>query len=581
MIRQIFRQADQPQPIEKIESTGRIKWGKDNLYGQFLVGLYYDNPIHGGILNQKITFITSGGITAKNEQALSNGMGAYDYEELIDPIIRDFEIFNGHAVKYVKELSTGFWHAEPIDFELLRPTEDGIFIEYSDDWSKTNQGDKTGHKVYKSIFFVDESVDTECIFYNIERPKQRKLIKDKNLTANYFPVPNYSGAITSIMAGIEMDFFTFSEVVNGYKGGVMINLLNGVPDSIQEEDKIIKRIKDEATDRDTQGGPLITFSDGKERAPEVHQINGNDLDKRYIESDKNILRKIMIAHSVINPTLFGVLSETMFGSKEEMEIAYILYQENYIQKRQIFIEKGLNWAYKKLNKEELGLQFQPFTPKIFEKPVEPVAEPAPAVPVAMSEDTSLNIIDLFSKVGTSRSELTIIDSREYTSFEDNEHEYKQEFLSNRFEMTITDDDRNILQMIKGGESYDAISKAIGKGGVYLSKRLLLLAENGYLNEWNVTEKGQRASATLSDIEVMYSYELRPNAPDLVPGGSSRPFCERLIQLDRLYTRQEIDTISSAVGRDVWTYRGGWYHNPDTDKNTPSCRHAWFQHVITN
>lgn len=581
MIRQIFRQADQPQPFEKVESTGRVKWGKDNLYGQFLVGLAYDNPIHGGILNQKVTFITSGGVNATNTNALSNGLGAYDYEELVDPVVRDFEIFNGFAVKYVRELSTGFWHAEPIDFELLRPTENGLYIEYSDDWSKSTQNEKTGYKMYKSIFFVDENIDTECIFYNIERPKQRKLLKDKNLTANYFPVPNYSGAITSIMAGIEMDFFTFSEVVNGYKGGTVISLLNGVPDSIQEENKVIDRIKGEATDRDTQGGLTVLFADGKDRAPEINQMNGNDLDKRYIESDKNILRKIMIAHSVVNPTLFGVLSETLFGSKEEMEIAYILYQENYIKKRQRFIEKGLNWAYKRLNKEELGIEFIPYKPSLFDEPVTEVVEENPVVPVQLSEDTTLTMIDLFSKSGIERSNAVIIDSRPYTTFEDNEGEYKQSFLSNRFEMTITDDDRNILQMIKNGESYDSISKAIGKGGVYLSKRLLLLAENGYLNKWEVTDKGQRASATLADIEVMYSYELKPNAPALVPGGSSRPFCERLIQLDRLYTRQEIDAIGSAVDRDVWTYRGGWYHNPDTDKNTPSCRHIWKQNIIAS
>ena len=58
MIRQIFREASQPQPIEKIDKNGTVKWGVDNLYSQFLVGLMYDNPIHGGILNQKIKFIT-------------------------------------------------------------------------------------------------------------------------------------------------------------------------------------------------------------------------------------------------------------------------------------------------------------------------------------------------------------------------------------------------------------------------------------------------------------------------------------------------------------------------------------------
>jgi len=615
MIRQIFREASQPQPVEKVDKKGWIKWGTDNLYGQFLVGLKYDNPVHGGILNQKIKFITAGGVEATNTIALENGKSPYDYTEICEMVANDGEIFNGWAVLYRRDLVTREWYANPIDFELLRQTENGVYVDYSDDWSKTNQSEKTNYKKYKSIFYVTED-DNECIFYNIERPKQRKFEKVKDLTANYYPFPTYNGAITQIMAGIEMDYYTYSEVINGYKGGTVISLLNGVPDSIQEENKIIERVKGEATDRDTQGGITVLFADGKDRAPEISQMNGNDLDKRYIETGKETIRKIMIAHSVISPALFGVLSETMFGAKEEMIVAYKLFQENYVKARQTWIEDGLNWAYKKLNKAELGLKFKEYqlqleqnlseenavsqslnqmSPLVANKvlssltvnEIRALARLAPivggdSVPTADASATAFSqepdVIEMFSKVGVSRSECRIISSRPYESFEDNEDEFKASFFRGRFEMNLTDDDRNILQMIKNGESYDSISKAIGKGGVYLSKRLFQLQQNGYVNDWTVTDKGVSASAVLADLEVLYSYELRPNAPDLVAGGKSRPFCERLIDLDRLYTRQEIDAISSQIGRDVWTYRGGWYHNPDTDKNTPSCRHLWQQNI---
>lgn len=52
----------------------------------------------------------------------------------------------------------------------------------------------------------------------------------------------------------------------------------------------------------------------------------------------------------------------------------------------------------------------------------------------------------------------------------------------------------------------------------------------------------------------------------------------MVGLNRMYTRDEINKISSEIKRDVWTFRGGWYHNPDTDVNTPSCRHLWQQHI---
>ena len=566
MIRQIFREASQPQPIEKIDKNGTVKWGTDNLYSQFLVGLMYDNPIHGGILNQKIKFITSGGIEATNPIALSNGKSPYNYQEIVDSVCIDNEVFNGWAVVYTRDLLTNHWYAKPVDFELLRQTKNGVYVEYSDDWSKTQQSEKTNFKRYKSIFHATNE-DFECIFYSIERPKQRKLEKSKDLTANYYPFPTYNGAITQIMAGIEMDYFTYSEVINGYKGGTVITLLNGVPDSIQEENKIIERVKGEATDRDKQGGLTVLFASGKDSAPEINQMNGNDLDKRYIETGKETVKKIMIAHSVISPALFGVLSETMFGSKEEMIVAYKLFQENYVQSRQTKIANGLNWAYQKLNTEVLGLSFKKYIPSVLE---DSVVAPIPDVTKMSSE---INVIELFANCGVPRSGKQIVKSIDF-NIDTKEDEFKASFFEGRFEMNLTDDDRNILQMIKAGESYDAISKAIGKGGVFISKRLFQLQANGYVNDWTVTDKGVSASSVLADFEVLYSYEKRPDAPDLVPGGESREFCATMMQMDKLYTREEIDLISGKMERDVWTFRGGWYHNPDTDKNTPSCRHLW-------
>ena len=78
---------------------------------------------------------------------------------------------------------------------------------------------------------------------------------------------------------------------------------------------------------------------------------------------------------------------------------------------------------------------------------------------------------------------------------------------------------------------------------------------------------------------MYKYDLRPDAPRLVPGGESRAFCKRLIELGKYYTREEIDKMSSILGYDVWKRRGGWYHNPKTDVNEPACRHEWQPIVV--
>jgi len=619
MIRTLFREANKPEPTEKIDKSGYVKWGEDNLYPQFLVGIAYDNPIHGGIINQKVTFMTAGGVIIEGDEQNVQFAHGETLQSTVESVIRDFEIGETYSLIFKKSLSSGKWYAENVDFELIRATENLVFFDYSDDWSKSRQGKETNYRKIKSIHYVTPE-DTECILTNVTRPKQRFHGEGKKtLTSNYYPVPTYSGAITSILAGIEQDYFTYSEVVNSYKGGTLINLANGVPETVAEEDKIIRRVKGEASKKETQGGLTITFSDGQDSAPTVQQINGNDLDKRYLESNKEITKKIMMAHSVISAELFGLVSDSLFGSKEQLEISYKLFQENYVKKRQAIVADSLTWAFKRLNSFAGKIIFNDYvlnleknvstdnavsnaingmSPLVANKllnvlttneiralarlqPIEggdvvPTATPTVLSQEKMSEE--IDVVSMFEKCGVLKDEYTILNSRAYDSFEDNEESFKNEFILGKFAFELTDIDRQILQMIDNGESFDSISKAIGKGGVFISQRLLALGENGFVNDWEVTDKGKKASVPATELEVRYSYELRSNAPDLVAGGSSRPFCERMVSLPRLYTRDEINKISSAIGRDVWTFRGGWYHNPETDINTPSCRHQFQQHI---
>jgi hypothetical protein len=88
---------------------------------------------------------------------------------------------------------------------------------------------------------------------------------------------------------------------------------------------------------------------------------------------------------------------------------------------------------------------------------------------------------------------------------------------------------------------------------------------------------ENIEAPISQYEVRYSYQVRLDVPPVQT--ESREFCTRLMNLNRLYTREEIESISQRVDRDVWRYRGGWYTNPDTGRSTPWCRHQWNQQLV--
>jgi hypothetical protein len=83
--------------------------------------------------------------------------------------------------------------------------------------------------------------------------------------------------------------------------------------------------------------------------------------------------------------------------------------------------------------------------------------------------------------------------------------------------------------------------------------------------------------TIGDkYEIRYKYDLRQgiDGPKILPDGRTRDFCEIILDANRYYTREDINSMSNGFGLSVFDYAGGWYTNPDTGQTTPFCRHSW-------
>jgi len=94
----------------------------------------------------------------------------------------------------------------------------------------------------------------------------------------------------------------------------------------------------------------------------------------------------------------------------------------------------------------------------------------------------------------------------------------------------------------------------------------------------VTPGGQLVIDEMGDGSVIISTKYRYNGPR---DNKNRPFCARLMDLGKIYDREEIDMISARLGYDVWKRRGGWYRVPNSDPalNIPHCRHNWEQIIV--
>jgi hypothetical protein len=577
----IFREAKIPLPTEtQKRGNTYISWGDDNLYPQFLVGLYYNSSIHQGIINSKVKYISSNGLDAKTtdvskwELIKKNGNAPFSLDEISTMICKDFEILDSFAILFKKNMISKFWDMHHVSTELLRKTESSEYFEYSENWKEKNQSEeKTGFKRIKNIEDVTDQ-DNECLLYVSSRSKQHIVdAKTGLLTKSVYPIPSYSGCINSIMASIEMNYFRYSEVVNSFKGGTMINIPTGAPENEHDKRKLVNQLKGESTDRDKQGGIIVTFSRGSENAPTVTQIGGNNLDQRYLLTQESIIDDIMVGHSVISPSLFSIKTSGQLGGSSELETAYALFMSNYASERQKIITDAIAYAEYTLNN---------FMGDIFfiDKGFFLTKKPEVTQPIQMkSEVSDLELLSWFNEVG--RTEYKEVLARELNDFTSLETMEKELLSKHQFATNLTDVQQNILNMVKSGESYGAIVKAVGQGATFVTRQLIELEKLGMLKGFELTPKGE-TNIQGSSFEVVYQYRERTDAPALI--GKSRPFCTSLIELRKVFSRTEIDQITSrlrsaGIDRDVWQYKGGWYTNPNTNVHTPSCRHTWFQILI--
>ena len=196
---------------------------------------------------------------------------------------------------------------------------------------------------------------------------------------------------------------------------------------------------------------------------------------------------------------------------------------------------------------------------------------------------SLKLTSEFKKIGRSKSLFNIYKSSEIenATFQ-SVLQKKAEYFANE----LTADQRAVIDLLNKEENTPIaeIAKALKISNKEVEKIIDNLVQLEYLN---ATELGFTPSAAALDIvieegaktaniELLYSYELRTNAPKLK--GVSREFCIDMVKMDKLYTYEEIQNLSNDLGTDVWETRGGWYSNPNTAAPTPQCRHIWFQNV---
>jgi hypothetical protein len=534
------------------ERDGIVYWGSNNLYPQWLNWMYYSCAVHQGIIRGKVFFTISAGMNATT----AAGKALIDkFEPHLNAMATSLELADTYYLLCRKDLATKtkIESIKVVPFEWVRVDEDGCFY-VSQDWTDK----KVEVKKYSN-----SKDDIYHIFQFKVEPNQYLIGgQGRKLTYNYYPLPPYSGAINSILTDIEIPKYQLSEIINNFSLGTVLSMNNGNILDPNDKRKFEDELIEYATGAENAGGVFITYSNGKDTEPTVVHLNGNQLHERYLALEKSVQDTIMKGHSVVSPSLFGFTTGGSFN-QSDLDFGYWIMKENYFKERQKQLLEAVYYVA-----ENLGIadtfEFSDVELPTFGQPTPTVAP----VTMAKLDDKTESVLAAFGKCGMQKDTSIVLAAEPFS-----DEPFKDVFTRQDFATAI---ELQVLSLIADGNSFEKIAKSLGINPSDLAKIYGRLKDTAQLDEKGlITNKGKLdvIRSNVKKMQILYSYEVKPGYGAEVIAGT-RKFCRELIALDRFYTREEIENIGNAFNIDAWRYRGGWYHNPNTGKNEPSCRHFW-------
>lgn len=321
--------------FKEVKGKEWIYYGDDNLYPEYLTKLFNKSAKHNAIINGKVTYIVGEGLYSKVDDAEADKMifRANSAGESLNDIMKkcalDIEIFGGFYLNIIPNKLGGIADIYHMDYERVRSNEDGSMFFYKNDWKVSRD------KPMEFKAFNPKDMTASSIFsYKEYRPGLRT-----------YTLPNYIGAINYIEADMEVSKHTLTNAKTGFSPSKMINFFNGEPAPEMQRD-IQKRMERKFTGADGSK-MIIAFNNDPAKAPTIQDLGQSDLTKEDFQHvDALITQNLMAGHQITTPGLFGISEPGKLGMRNELKMAYEIFQNTYINHKQRAIEKVFNYLAK-------------------------------------------------------------------------------------------------------------------------------------------------------------------------------------------------------------------------------------------
>lgn len=309
-----------PTKVEIKDSKEYVSFGKNNKYPQECYSYYQNCSTLKSIVDTTSDFILGNGVEAPDDFINSKGE---DLEVIIKKIGIQYLIYNGYAIKVIRDAKLKLIDLLVMDFKQCRVDKDMTKVFVSDKWGSYGSNKADVYDIYN--LKKNESI----YIYN-------GILNDDEV----YPTPRYAAVFQSIETEIAIQNYHLTSIKKGFRGGYIINFNNG-DDPTEDQKTDIKKKIDEFTSEFGRE-VMITFSNSKENQTTVNKIPENDFDSKYTLTSKSVMNNIFGAFSC-QPLLVGRTNENIGFNTQEFSEAMKLFNRTVVLPYQKQIIKSLNF----------------------------------------------------------------------------------------------------------------------------------------------------------------------------------------------------------------------------------------------
>jgi hypothetical protein len=324
------------EPIEFEDRKGWVAYGEGNHFPQYLIELYNTSPVHGALVNS-ISFMIAGKEFTATSQVTLREIQRLKLDKLLHSTALDLKLHGGFYWEVIWSMDRStIAQINHLPYENCRlacsdDNDDVTGVWYSRDWSDTRKKKNNPHYI---PFFDVNTKD--------ENPKQVMFQHSMMVGSEYYPKPDYIGAINEIEKLRQLSEYQVNLILNGFFPSLIASFNNGIP-TLEEQRMIKNQLQQSIQGAENAGKVLTFFNEERDRGVEFTAFPVSDMDKQFESLVNPAIEQILVSHRVTSPLLFGVRDGGGLGSNtDEMKTAFRLFSKQVIDPFQRIICDGVD-----------------------------------------------------------------------------------------------------------------------------------------------------------------------------------------------------------------------------------------------